>query len=230
MQSVSKGAPRGGRPCLGRPGPAAALRCSLTGAPGMTTLVVVRKAGQVVMAADTLVTFGDTSLSHRFESNSKIFKVDTPAGMSYVGMAGTVAHFPALRKAMAALPKEQLKLGSRDEVFDTFIKLHPMLKETFFLQTKEDDNDPYESSQFTVLVANASGIYGLYSYREIFEFKEFWGIGSGRSFALGAMHACWDKAKTAREVALAGMNAGCEFDKNSGGPIEVVTLKLKASK
>jgi len=196
----------------------------------MTTLVVVKKAGQVAIAADTLVTFGDTSLSHRFEANSKIFKVDTPAGISYVGMAGTVAHFPVLRKAMAALPKEQLKLSSRDEVFDTFVKLHPMLKETYFLQPKEDDNDPYESSQFTVIIGNASGIYGLYSYREIFEFKEFWGIGSGRSFALGAMHACWDKAKTAREVAMAGMSAGCEFDKNSGGPIEMFTLKLKASK
>jgi ATP-dependent protease HslVU (ClpYQ) peptidase subunit len=196
----------------------------------MTTLVVVKKAGLVAIAADTLVTFGDTSLSHRFEANSKIFKIDTSAGMSYVGMAGTVAHFPVLRKAMLALPKEQLRLGSRDEVFDTFVKLHPLLKETFFLQTKEDDNDPYESSQFTVVIANASGIYGLYSYREVFEFKEFWGIGSGRSFALGAMHACWDTAKTAREVALAGMNAGCEFDKNSGGPVEVFTLKLKASK
>ncbi len=195
----------------------------------MTTLVVAKKAGQVAIAADTLVTFGDTRLSHRFEVNSKIFKVDTTAGMSYVGMAGTVAHFPVLRKAMAALPKELLKLGSKDEVFDTFVKLHPVLKETFFLQTKEDDNDPYESSQFTVVIANASGIYGLYSYREVFEFKEFWGIGSGRSFALGAMHACWDKAKTAREVAMAGMTAGCEFDKNSGGPIDVFTLKLKAS-
>ena len=131
---------------------------------------------------------------------------------------------------MAALPKEQLRFGSRDEVYDTFLKLHPMLKETFFLQTKEDDNDPYESSQFTVVIANASGIFGLYSYREVFEFKEFWGIGSGRSFALGAMHATWDKAKTAREVALAGINAGCEFDKNSAGPVDVFTLKLKASK
>ena len=196
----------------------------------MTTLVVVKKAGQVAIAADTLVTFGDTSLPHRFESNSKVFKVDTPQGISYVGLAGTVAHFPALRKAMAALPKEDLKFGSRDEVYDTFLKLHPVLKETFFLQTKEDDNDPYESSQFTVVIANASGIFGLYSYREVFEFKEFWGIGSGRSFALGAMHAVWDKAKTARDVAVAGMNAGCEFDKNSAGPIEVFTLKLKASK
>ena len=196
----------------------------------MTTLVVVKKAGQVAIAADALVTFGDTRLPHRFEANSKIFKVDTSAGISYVGMAGTVAHFPALRKAMAALPKEDLKLGSKDEVYDTFLKLHPMLKETFFLQTKEDDNDPYESMQFTVVIANATGIYGLYSYREVFEFKEFWGIGSGRSFALGAMHACWGAAKTAREVAMAGMSAGCEFDKNSAGPIEVFTLKLKASK
>ena len=193
----------------------------------MTTVVVVKKAGQVAIAADTLVTFGDTRLPNRFESNSKLFKVDTPAGPSYVGVAGTVAHFPVLRKAMVALPKEQLLLGSRDEVFDTFTRLHPLLKETFFLQTKEDDNDPYESSQFTVVIANATGIYGLYSYREVFDFKEFWGIGSGRSFALGAMHAAWDKAKTAREVALAGVNAGCAFDKNSDGPVELYTLKLK---
>jgi len=195
----------------------------------MTTLVVVRKAGQVAMAADTLVTFGDTRLTHRFEANSKIFSVDTPDGISYIGMAGTVAHFPVLRKAMAALPPEQLRLGGREQVFDTFLMLHPLLKEAFFLQSKEDDNDPYESSQFTVVIANATGIYGVYSYREVFEFKEFWGIGSGRSFALGAMHACWDKAETARDVALAGLNAGCEFDKNSGGPIDVFTLTLKAS-
>lgn len=194
----------------------------------MTTVVVVRKAGQVAIAADTLVTFGDTRLGHRFEANSKLFKVDAPAGPSYIGVAGTVAHFPVLRRAFAALPREQVLLSSKDEVFDTFTRLHPMLKETFFLQTKEDDNDPYESSQFSVVVANASGIFGLYSYREVFEFKEFWGIGSGRGFALGAMHAVWDRARTAREVAAAGLRAGCEFDKNSGGPAELFTVRLKS--
>jgi len=195
----------------------------------MTTMVVVKKAGQVAMAADTLVTFGDTRLGHRFETNSKIFKLDTAYGVSLVGLAGTVAHFPALRKALATLPVEQVRLNGRDEIFETFLKLHPVLKEAFFMQTKEDENDPYESSQFTVVIANASGVYGLYSYREVFEFKEFWSVGSGRSFALGAMHACWDRTKTAREVAVAGVNAGCEFDKNSGGPMDIFTLKLKAS-
>ena len=112
-------------------------------------------------------------------------------------------------------------------MFDTFLKLHPVLKDTYFLQTKEEDNDPYESSQFSVVIANQTGIYGLYSYREVFEFKEFWGIGSGRGFALGAMHATYHKAKTAREIAQAGIQAGCEFDKNSGGAMDLYTIKMK---
>ena len=193
----------------------------------MTTVVVVKKAGAVAIAADTLVTFGDTRLNNRFEDNSKIFKTDSPAGASYIGVAGTVAHYPALRLAMAGLPPDQLLLGSKDEVFTTFTKLHLVLKETFFLQTKEDDNDPYESSQFSVVVANATGIYGLYSYREVFEFKEFWSIGSGRSFALGALHGSWGSAKSARDLAVLSVQAACEFDKNSAGPVEVFTVKLK---
>lgn len=196
----------------------------------MTTVVVVKKDGQVAMAGDTLVTFGDTRLGHRFEANSKIFKIEAAGGPSYIGLAGTVAHFPVLRKALNVLPKDQLLLGSKDEVFDTFTKLHPLLKDAFYLQTKEDDNDPYESSQFSAVIANASGIYGLYSYREVFEFKEFWGIGSGRAFALGAMYAAWDKGRTAREIASQGVQAGCEFDKNSAGPVEVYTLKMKSAK
>jgi len=196
----------------------------------VTTVVVVRKAGQVAIAADTLVTFGDTRLASRFENNSKIFKLDSAVGTTYVGMSGTVAHFPVLRKAMQSMPKDMLLLGSKDEIFDTFTKLHGFLKENFFLQTKEEDNDPYESSQFSVLLANQTGIYGLYSYREVFEFKEFWGIGSGRSFALGAMHASYSKARTAREIAQAGIDAGCDFDRNSSGPADLYTLKLKEPK
>ena len=60
-------------------------------------------------------------------------------------MAGTTAHFPVLRRRSVALPHEDLRLGSRDEVFDTFLKLHPKLKDQFFLNTKEEDDDPYES-------------------------------------------------------------------------------------
>ncbi len=193
------------------------------GARSMTTVCVARKGAQVAMAADSLVTFGDTRLAHGYEANSKVFRV----GDSWFGMAGTTAHFPVLRKALAALPKDELRLDSRDAVFDTFLKLHPKLKEQYFLNPKEDDDDPYESSQFTVLVANAAGIWGVYSYREVFEFDRFWAIGSGRAFALGAMFAGWDRARSARELVDLGVRAGCEFDKNSAGPVQAHTLKLR---
>jgi ATP-dependent protease HslVU (ClpYQ) peptidase subunit len=189
----------------------------------MTTVTVVKKGDQVAIAADTLVTFGDTRLLHGYEVNEKIFK----AGNAFVGMSGTTAHFPVLRKALGSLPNEELRLNTREEVFETFLKLHPRLKDQFFLNTKEEDADPYESSQFTILIANASGIYAVYSYREVFQFDRFWAIGSGRSFALGAMYAAYDKTKTAKEIAELGVRAGCEFDKNSAGPIKSHTLKLK---
>ena len=190
----------------------------------MTTVVIVRKNGMVALAADTLVTFGDTRLAHGYEANDKLFRV----GDSWLGMAGTTAHFPVLRRALAALPADELKLHSRDQVFDTFLKIHPKLKETFFLNTKEEDADPYESSQLTALIANHAGIFGVYSYREVFEFDRFWAIGTGRAFALGAMYAALDKVKTARELADIGVRAGCEFDKNSSGPVNAHTIKLKA--
>jgi ATP-dependent protease HslVU (ClpYQ) peptidase subunit len=190
----------------------------------MTTVVVVRKGTQVALASDSLVTFGDTRLAHGYEENEKLFRV----GDSWVGMAGTTAHFPVLRRVLNSLPPDDLKLHSRDEVFDTFLKVHPKLKETFFLNPKEEDADPYESSQFTALIANATGIYGVYSYREVFEFDRFWAIGSGRAFALGAMYGVYGGKLTAREIAELGVRAGCEFDKNSAGPIKAHTIKLKA--
>ena len=96
------------------------------------------------------------------------------------------------------------------------------------MNTKEHDSDPYESSQYTIVIANAHGIFGVESYREVFEFERFWAVGSGRRFALGAMFAVYDRAKTAREIASAGVAAGCEFDTSSAGPIRLQSVKLKS--
>jgi ATP-dependent HslUV protease subunit HslV len=122
---------------------------------------------------------------------------------------------------------EDVKLGSRMEVYETFRRLHPILKEHAFLNPKEDEDDPYESSQITALIANTSGIYGVYSYREVFEFDRVWAAGSGRSFALGAMHALYDSNLSAAEIARAGVAAGIEFDTSSGPPIVVHEFTLE---
>ncbi|MBL8307311.1 MAG: MFS transporter [Rubrivivax sp.] len=189
----------------------------------MSTVVVARKGATVAIASDALVTYGETRLPPGYEANDKMFTVDS----SMVGAVGSIAHMAVLRRALAELPPEERQLHSRDGLFDTFLRLHPKLKDRYFLNTKEHDSDPYESSQFAILIANAHGIFGVESYREVFEYQRFWASGSGRRFALGAMHAVYEKAKTAREIAEAGVLAGCEFDTSSAGPVRIHTYKLK---
>jgi ATP-dependent protease HslVU (ClpYQ) peptidase subunit len=186
----------------------------------VTTIVVVKKGGEIAIASDSLVTFGDTRLSGAYEANEKIIRV----GDSFIGLAGSTAHFAVIRKLLASM--DELKLHSRDQVFETFLKAHAMMKEHYFLNPKEEESDPYESSQITALIANPSGIYGVYSYREVFSFDRFWGIGSGRNFALGAMHACYGRLRTARAIAEVGVKAGIEFDKSSSGPFRLFTMPV----
>lgn len=188
----------------------------------MTTCVVVKKNGQIAIACDSLVTFGDTRLSNAYEANNKIFQI----GESYITVAGTAAHFPVMRKLLNDMG-EDCRLSSRDEVFETFSKVHGLLKENYFLNTKEDEDDPYESSQITSLVANPHGIFGVYSYREVFSFDRFWGIGSGRNFALGAMYAVFDQDRNARDIAEVGVRAGAEFDKSSAAPFQIYSFAMR---
>ena len=188
----------------------------------MTTCVVVRKNDQIAIAADSLVTFGDTRLSSAYEPNEKIFQV----GDSYIALAGTTAHFPVMKKLLTDMG-EECKLGSRDEVFDTFTRAHQILKDKYFLNIKEEEDDPYESSQITTLIANPHGIFGVYSYREVFAFDRFWAIGSGKTFALGAMYASYDSLSSAEDIARLGVSAGAEFDKSSALPCRLIIFPMK---
>lgn len=187
----------------------------------MTTIVAVRKNGYAAIAADTLTTFGNTRLhASQDASHDKILRI----GDSYVGVCGSAAHHLVLSNLLAKTPEVQL--NSKEAIFETFRRLHPILKEECFLNPKEDEEDPYESSQITALIANASGIFAIYSMREVFEYTQFWGIGSGHEFALGAMHQAYSRCDDAADIARAGVETGIAFDKNSDAPITLYKVKL----
>jgi ATP-dependent protease HslVU (ClpYQ) peptidase subunit len=190
----------------------------------MTTIVVVRKGDEIAIAADSLTTFGDTRLAAQHDRTYD--KIVQYRG-SYVGLCGSAAHqlvFDSLLKK-----HDDLDLTTKSAIFETFRKLHPILKEQHFLNPKEEDDDPYESSQFTALIANEHGIFGVYSMREVFEYTQFWAAGSGREFALGAMHAQYSRLRTAVAIAKAGVEAGALFDKNSALPMTLYTIKARAA-
>ena len=188
----------------------------------MTTLVAVRKNDEIAIAADSLTTFGDTRLSAEFDRTSE--KIVHYQG-TYIGLCGSAAHQLVFESLLAA--HGDLDFSTKAAIFETFRKLHPILKEQHFLNPKEEEDDPYESTQVTALVANEHGIFGVYSMREVFEYTRFWAVGSGREFALGAMHAEYPKLRTAAAVARVGITAGATFDRNSGLPMTLYTVPVK---
>ena len=116
----------------------------------MTTLVAVRKHDQIAIAADSLTTFGDVKLDARHDRSSD--KIIAYRG-NYIGLCGSAAHqlvFESLLK-----PSSDYDFGTRLAIFETLQKLHPILKDKHFLNPKEEEDDPYESTQITALVANA---------------------------------------------------------------------------
>lgn len=188
----------------------------------MTTIVVVRKGGSAVIAADTLTTFGTTRLAPAYDrSPHKVVRYRD----SWIGVAGSAAHQLVLENLLER--NGNLDFNGRGAIYETFRKLHPVLKEEAFLNPKEEDDDPYESSQMTVMVANPAGIFAVYSMREVFEFDRFWAIGSGRDFALGAMYSLYARSKSAAAVARAGVAAGAEFDTGTALPVNLHEVKLK---
>jgi ATP-dependent protease HslVU (ClpYQ), peptidase subunit len=188
----------------------------------VTTLVVVRKGDTVAIAADSLTTFGDTRLSAEHDRTyDKIIRHrDT-----YIGLCGSAAHQLVFASLLAK--HADLDFADKAAIFETFRKLHPILKEQHFLNPKEEEDDPYESTQITALIANANGIFGVYSMREVFEYNHFWAVGSGREFALGAMHSMYGRLRSAEAVAKVGIDAGTTFDKNSALPLTIYTLPLR---
>jgi ATP-dependent HslUV protease subunit HslV len=188
----------------------------------MSIVVVVKKAGRCVIAADSLSMFGHTKVSSNYHRCEKIHRVNG----SYVGIVGASVHDNVFEHVIR---KESgiLNFDDTEAIFDTYLKLHTILKENYFLNPSESDDDEYESSRIDALIANPNGIFGMYSFRESYEFEKFWAIGSGTEYALGAMFAVYELFEQPEKIAETAVRAACEFDDGCDLPMDIYSVELK---
>lgn len=191
----------------------------------MTTIVVVRKDGQACIAADSLTLFGSKKYSATYKAEpSKILRV----GESWVALIGSPAHRQVIESLLREHPGA-LRLDSRQNIFESFRALHPVLKEQYFLNPQEE-KEPYESIQLDMLIANRHGTFYLSTLRDVYEFSRFWAIGSGCEFALGALYVLYGQKLDARAIAEGAVRAACEFDNSSSLPLTCQSIALVGAK
>jgi len=189
----------------------------------MSTIVAVVKNNVACIAADSLTSFGDTKQAAEFVTDAdKIIRFD---GDNHIGIVGSAAHHLVICDLLGK-HADKIDFSDRLSIFDSMRQLHPILKDEYFLNSKDEDSDSYESSRVDALIMNPSGIFGLYSLREVDQYSRFWAVGSGADFALGAMQVAYDKSEDAAAIAAAGIEAGAIFDSGSALPMTSYQLEL----
>lgn len=185
----------------------------------MSTIVVVKKKGETVIAADTLTTYGNTKESAGYVVNhEKIYKYLD----NFLGVSGSASLGIAVQDFLSK-SKKKISFENVSEIFRFGLLLHKELKENYFLIP--DDEEDFETFRGDILIANKRGIFGLSAYRYVQEYTRFYANGSGSPYALGAMFAAYDSDKTAEEIADLGVRAGVEFDDASGLPVTFYKIK-----
>ncbi|MCP4877976.1 MAG: MFS transporter [Gammaproteobacteria bacterium] len=189
----------------------------------MSTIVAVLKNNVACIAADSLTSFGDTRQAADYVTDSD--KILQFGENNYIGIVGSAAHHLVMRNLLDK-HADKIDFSDRFNIFETMRQIHPILKEEYFLNSKDEDDDSYESSRVDALIINGSGIFGLYSLREVDQYTRFWAVGSGAEFALGAMQVAYDLLDEAQAVARAGIEAGACFDNSSALPMTSYSLSL----
>ena len=188
----------------------------------MSTIVAVQKNNKICIAADTLTTFGDVRQSHTHDLTSeKILKHEA----NYIGIVGSAAHHLVMKHILEN-ESELIHLNSPIDIYKTFLDLHPILKDQYFLNAKDEDDDAYESSRIDALIVNQHGIFGVYSLREVFQYKHFWAVGAGAEVALGALHAMYKIEEDAEIIASCAIEASAEFHTSSALPLTKYCIEI----
>ena len=190
----------------------------------MSTVTVVKKNGQIAIAADTLTKWGGGKESAGYIVNhQKIIRV----GESWLGITGTATAHLILEDYFSGLD-ETPAFANPAEIFRVWNALHGAMKDNYYLQAEEDKEDELESSRMDVLIANRHGIFGVSAHRTVQEFSKFYAYGSGNPYALGAMYAAFRAPNLdAEAVARLGVMAAVEFHDESGLPLQSFVIEEK---
>lgn len=190
----------------------------------MGIVLAVKKKGVICIASDSMTIIGSSTklTGDQLVDSEKIVKW----GSSHIGITDHPV-WTLVIKSYIKQSKQIPALKSREEIFDELLKMHHVLKEKYYLVPVEDDTDPFESSRFESLIVNSHGIFKTYDLRSVQHFIHFAAIGSGASYALGALHALYDRIESAEEIAKAALDAVVEFDDSSGLPGSFHTIELK---
>lgn len=193
--------------------------------PVMSIVVAVRKNDRIVMAADTLTCFGEHTMVPAANSRTaKIYRF----GETILGATGWAVYDDILHDYVTR--KQMPDLSGKPAIFTFFVHLWRELHDTYpFVNDQAQSKDsPFGDLDTTFLFANGTGIFKVSTDMCVTEFQQYYAIGSGSEYALGALYNLYDALDDPGEIARHAVHTACQFDVHCGGEIEVLGVERSA--
>jgi ATP-dependent protease HslVU (ClpYQ) peptidase subunit len=187
----------------------------------MSIALAIEKNGELILAADTLTSFGHTKVPPALHAADKIRRV----GSSFLATTGWGLYENILDDVIAR--RRNIKLGSREQIFDFFLRLwNDLHKKYSFVNDQIDEKEagPFGNLDSTFLVAGRAGIFYVGPDMSVTKVKSYFAIGSGAPFALGSLHGQFDTKLDAETIARRAVEAAIAFDTYCGGEAQIHRL------
>jgi hypothetical protein len=149
-------------------------------------------------------------------------------GASFLATTGWGLYDNILEDYLARTPTP--RLGSRQAVFAYFMRLWKQLGDRYTLvndQPHQDEPSPFADVDASFLVVNRAGIFHVASNLSVTQFHEYYAVGSGASYALGALHSMHGGRLDAEATARAACAAAMAFDVFCGGDVDLYRVAAR---
>jgi ATP-dependent HslUV protease, peptidase subunit HslV len=184
----------------------------------MSIALAIEKNGEIIVAADTLTSFGHTKVPPVLHSAVKVRRV----GASLLATTGWGVYENILDDVLAR--RKNIRLGSRGQIFEFFLRLWSDLHKKYSFvndQIDEKEAGPFGNLDSTFLVVGRPGIFYVGPDMSVTRVERYFAIGSGAQFALGALNALHDSKLGVETMARRAIEAAIAFDTYCGGDAQI---------
>tara|TARA_R110000868_G_scaffold318028_1_gene578812 strand:+ start:25129 stop:25695 length:567 start_codon:yes stop_codon:yes gene_type:complete len=184
----------------------------------MSIAVAVKKADQIVLATDSLVSFGASQVSASNYQTDKMMRV----GDSMVASTGWALYDNLLHDYLMRLETPPV-FDNEAVIFRFFNQFWKKIKEDYsYVNDQCDDkNSPFADLDANFLIVNNQGIFSVSSNLHVVKFEQFYTVGSGGEYAMGALQTIYNGNLDAQTIAKKAVETAIALDTGCGGKINV---------
>jgi ATP-dependent protease HslVU (ClpYQ) peptidase subunit len=195
----------------------------------MTIVVSARRDGKVIIGADSLTTIGDRKLV-KLKNKSKLFKFN----YFVVGVSGTGPLLQVLERMSQPevfsdpsnredSPEAPCDIDWMTSPINNTIDCSLFLSK--YMSIFADLGDAEDMADVELLIATPTKIFTTVGESEVFEIEDFWAVGSGAPWALGAMEALWGAHNSddnwLEEISGYAIEVACKYSAGCEPPVEI---------